>query len=66
MRFATQTEIEYIGAHDNDADNDSALIDEMSRQLDALRRYDQNFSVTDWRPEHNRLTARARASSRPR
>jgi hypothetical protein len=54
MRFATRNEIEYLHSIDGDTDADAGTIDEMTRQLDALRRFDQNFSRADWRPEHNR------------
>jgi hypothetical protein len=49
MRFATRQEIEYLSAMDGNG-RDHKLIRELSRQLDALRRYDQCFSEADWRP----------------
>ena len=53
MRFATRNEIEYLSAIDGDAKTDAGTIDEMTRRLDALRRFDQNFFEADWQPEHN-------------
>ena len=50
MRFATRNEIEYLGSVDGRATESVDLIDEMCQRLDALRRYDQNFSDSDWRP----------------
>jgi hypothetical protein len=50
MRFVTQSEIEYLGSNDQRVAADPNLIDEMSQRLNALRRYDQNFSESDWRP----------------
>lgn len=43
MRFATCNEIEYLSASDGRTANDEELVRELSRQLDALRRYDQYF-----------------------
>jgi hypothetical protein len=54
MRFATRNEIEYLNAIDGESVADAHTIDEMTRWLDALRRFDQNFCQADWRPEHNR------------
>jgi hypothetical protein len=53
MRFATRNEIEYLSSIDGDAKTDAGTIDEMTRRLDALRRFDQNFFKADWQPEHN-------------
>ena len=50
MRFSTINEIEYLGSIDCQAPEDPALVDEMWQRLDALRRYDQNISDSDWRP----------------
>jgi hypothetical protein len=50
MRFANQNEIELLGSNDGRVAADSQLIDEMCRRLNALRRYDQNISESDWRP----------------
>jgi hypothetical protein len=65
MRFATRQEIEYLGSLDAKTSKDSDLIDEMSRRLDALRRYDQLFSDSDWRPaEGHTLKTSDRRKSR--
>jgi hypothetical protein len=50
MRFATRNEIEYLGSVDGHVTESAELIDDMCQRLDALRRYDQNFSASDWRP----------------
>jgi hypothetical protein len=50
MQFATRHEIEYLSSMDGNGREDSKLIREMSRRLDALRRYDQCFDEADWRP----------------
>ena len=50
MRFATRKEIEYLSSVDGQGGEDANLIREMSRRLDALRRYDQCFRKADWRP----------------
>ncbi len=50
MVFTTRSEIEYLGRLGR-TDEDPKLIREMSRRLDALRRYDQHFSDADWTPE---------------
>jgi hypothetical protein len=49
MRVATRTEIEYLSSIDGHG-MDAKMIREMSRRLDALRRYDQCFDEADWRP----------------
>jgi hypothetical protein len=53
MRFATTQEIEYVGSSNGDAAIDRRIIDEMSRQLDALRRFDQ-YCAVDWQPQRGR------------
>jgi hypothetical protein len=50
MRFATGNEIEYLGALEGINAAESSLIREMRQRLDALRRFDQNFSADDWSP----------------
>jgi len=50
MRLATTKEIEYLGAVDGKTASDAGLIDEMSRRLDVLRRFDQCFCDEDWHP----------------
>ena len=50
MRFVTRKEIEYLGSVDGHVTESAELIDEMCQRLDALRRYDQNFSDSDWHP----------------
>jgi hypothetical protein len=57
MRVATRQEIEYLGSADDKLD--ARFMDEMSRQLDALRRYDQYFCDADWLPENGRAAQRA-------
>jgi hypothetical protein len=66
MPFATRQEIEYLGSHEANSVNNATLIDEMTRQLDALRRFDQNFSQADWRPEPNHASNAATANQRRR
>lgn len=53
MHFAIRSEIEYLSAADGNV-TDSNTIDEMTRQLEALRRMDQFVCRDDWRPQHNR------------
>jgi hypothetical protein len=50
MRFASSNEIEYLGNIEGTSAEDPKLIREMCQRLDALRRFDQNFSDADWRP----------------
>jgi hypothetical protein len=58
MRFGTRQEIEYLGAVDQNVSADPTFLDEMSRQLDALRRYDQFFCEADWCPDRGRNMGR--------
>jgi hypothetical protein len=41
--------MEYLDSLDPES-RDPKFIEEMQMRLDALRRYDQNFSDKDWRP----------------
>jgi hypothetical protein len=50
MRSATSNEIEYLGDIEGATAENSRLICEMSRRLDALRRFDQSFCDADCRP----------------
>jgi hypothetical protein len=50
VRFAALNEIEYLNSLDAPGRQDIDLVREMSRRLDALRRYDQNYSEADWCP----------------
>jgi hypothetical protein len=50
MRPAFRNEIDYLGSLDSEANQDPKLIEEMRDRLDALRRYDQDFNDSDWRP----------------
>jgi hypothetical protein len=59
MPFATRNEIQYLAAMDGKGNGD-ALIREMSRRLEALRRYDQCFSAADWHPRRGLSTRRSR------
>ena len=43
MRSAASNEIEYLGDVEGAAAENPRLIREMSRRLDALRRFDQSF-----------------------
>jgi hypothetical protein len=54
MRAAAWSEIEYLGAIEGVTAKDPRVISEMCRRLEALRRFDQNFSDADWKP--GRLT----------
>lgn len=49
MGFTTN-EIEYLGSHERRTAENVALVDEMWQRLDALRRFDQDFSENDCRP----------------
>jgi hypothetical protein len=53
MKFATTQEMEYLGSSNGEAAIDQRIIDEMSRQLDALRRFDQ-YCAADWQPQRGR------------
>jgi hypothetical protein len=50
MRSAATNEIEYLGRIEGTSTANPRLIREMSRRLDALRRFDQSFCDADWRP----------------
>ncbi len=50
MRSASLNEIEYLGDIEGTTARNPRLIREMSRRLDALRRFDQSFSEADCRP----------------
>jgi hypothetical protein len=50
MRFTTRNEIDYLGALHGETMADARLVQELSRQLDALRRFDQYVTDADWRP----------------
>jgi hypothetical protein len=54
MRFSTTQEMEYLGSIDHESATELRLIDELSRRLDALRRFDQYFCEADWRPRSGR------------
>jgi len=56
--FASRDEIEYLNSRAEASDQSPALVREMCRRLDALRRYDQHFSDADWRPDHSGRQAR--------
>jgi hypothetical protein len=51
MSYSTRNEIEYLSSIGAQSSVDLQLIQEMSRRLDALRRYDQYFCAADWMPE---------------
>lgn len=53
MSSATRNEIEYLSSIEGNEAADAKLIRDMSRRLDALRRFDQNFSAADWRPHRS-------------
>ena len=55
MRSASVKEIEYLSAIAGNSSKDASFVNEMSRRLDALRRFDQ-FCCIDNRPM-NRSTA---------
>jgi len=50
MRSAATNEIECLGDIEGATAKNSRLIREMSRRLDALRRFDQSFCEADCRP----------------
>jgi hypothetical protein len=50
MRSVVPNEIEYLGDLEGATAENPRLIREMSRRLDALRRFDQSFSDADCRP----------------
>ena len=50
MRNAATNEIEYLGNLEGATAENPRLIREMSRRLDALRRFDQSFCEADFRP----------------
>jgi hypothetical protein len=50
MRSTTWNEIEYLGDIEGATAKNPLLIREMSRRLDALRRFDQSFCEADCRP----------------
>lgn len=50
MRSVRSNEIEYLGDIEGATPKNRELIREMSRRLDALRRFDQYFCDGDFRP----------------
>jgi hypothetical protein len=64
MTFTTRNEIEYLSSIGPCSLPDPKLIQEMSRRLDALRRYDQHFCDSDWTPEPMSIRNR-RQSAQP-
>ena len=50
MRSAARYEMEYLIAARGRNGDDANLAQELGRRLDALRRYDQLFGDSDWRP----------------
>jgi hypothetical protein len=50
MRSVVPNEIEYLGELEGATAENPRLIREMSRRLDALRRFDQSFCESDCRP----------------
>jgi hypothetical protein len=65
MRFVNGNEIEYLGAIEGIDEADSSLICEMRQRLDALRRFDQNFSDDDWRPHRSSSGWRVDSPTKP-
>jgi hypothetical protein len=63
MWFATTHEMEYLDSRDR-VGAEKQLITEASRQLDALRRFDQYFCDADWRPQCGRHPGRCENSSK--
>ena len=64
MRSAANKEMEYLSALRGRNTEDANLARELGRRLEALRRYDQYFCDTDWRPKRTRQTnGTARSSS---
>ena len=49
MRPAAQ-EMKYLGEAQGRNSEDANLARELGRRLEALRRYDQHFCDSDWRP----------------
>jgi hypothetical protein len=64
MRVSTTQEMEYLGSLDRGGVKESQLVDELSRQLDALRRFDQCFCDADWKPRSGRCRASGDDSNR--
>lgn len=56
--------MDYLGSIEASGGEELSLIREMSRRLEALRRYDQCFSEADWRPQ--REPGRQESSKTPR
>jgi hypothetical protein len=54
MSIATRHEIEYLRSRDRDA-SDPRLLDEMEERLEALRKFDQCISESDWHPHASGL-----------
>ena len=57
-------EMEYLGATGDGSLEDAQLAQELGRRLEALRRYDQHFCDSDWRPRANRKRPSRRKQSR--
>ena len=51
MRSVASNEIDYLGEIEGGTAENPRLIREMSRRLDALRRFDQSFCEADCRPQ---------------
>ncbi|MFO0788262.1 MAG: hypothetical protein U0805_02325 [Pirellulales bacterium] len=52
MTLATRNEIEYLNALDRDRRLDRDLFEALGDRLEALRRFDQWVSESDWHPRH--------------
>jgi hypothetical protein len=48
MWFTTRNEIEYLNSLDPRTAGDGQLVLELTRRLDALRRYDQDYRNDEW------------------
>jgi hypothetical protein len=58
MKFDATQEMEYLGSMERPGEKEPPLVHELSRQLDALRRFDQCFCDADWKPRKSRRTNR--------
>jgi hypothetical protein len=65
MLFVNLSEIEYLGEIEGGTANNPRLIREMSRRLDALRRFDQSFCDADCRPHAGAKTWRTDSPNNP-
>lgn len=64
MSIAAEPEYRHIGESSGCLDHDRDLVNELSRRLDALWRYDQYIANADWREDIRRFWQDAKAQEK--